>query len=64
MTTLHCYHCVNLPSDAVTVLMVVTCELIYVISYILRYILPCNIRAYKLLQPSTCIFDMISAFIY
>ena len=39
MTTLHCDHRMNLPCDALTVLMVITCVLIY--------------HTYKLLQPST-----------
>ena len=53
MMTLHCDHSMNLPCDAVTVLMVITCVLIYEISYL--------IRTYKLLQPNTCIFYIISA---
>ena len=43
MTTLHCDYRMNLPCDAVTGLMVITCVLIYVTSY--------YIRTYKLLQP-------------
>ena len=31
MSTLHCDHCMNLPCDAVTVMMVITCVLIYLI---------------------------------
>ena len=53
MTTLLCDHHMNLPSDAVTVLMVITCVLIYVIFH-----------TYKLLQSSMCIFCSISASIY
>ena len=52
MTTLHCDHRMNLPCDVFTVLMVVTCVLIYVFSY--NYI--ADIHTYKLLQPSKCIF--------
>ena len=33
MTTLHCDYHMNLPSDAFTMLMVITCALIYVVSY-------------------------------
>ena len=36
MTTLHCDHRMCLPCDAVTVLMVITCVLIYVIRYRIR----------------------------
>ena len=36
MTTLHCDHRMNLPCDTVTVLMVITCALIYVINYCIR----------------------------
>ena len=32
MTTLHCDHCMNLPCDAVTVLIMITCVLIYVLA--------------------------------
>ena len=60
MTTLHCdqLNCIfiNLLYDAVTVLMAITYVLIYVVSY--------SIRTYKLLQPSTCIFYIISASIF
>ena len=56
MTTQHCDHHVNLPCDAVTVLMVITCVLIYAIKYC--------IRSYKLLLPSTYTFYIISASIY
>ena len=45
MTTLHCDHRMNLHRDAVTVLMVITCALIYANRY--------GIRTYKLLLPST-----------
>ena len=46
----------NLPCDAVTVLMVITYVLIYAIGYC--------IRAYILLLPNACIFYIISASIY
>ena len=47
-TLCQCNHCMNLPCDAVTVLMVIACVLIYVniISYF--------IHIYKLLQSSGC----------
>ena len=48
MTTLHCDHRLNLPCDAVTVWMMITCVLIYAIRY-------CS-RTYKLLLPSTCTY--------
>ena len=42
----------SLPCDTVTVLMVITCVLIYAIR--------CCIRTYKLLLPSACTFYIIS----
>ena len=45
-----------LPCDAVTVLMVIACDLIYAIRY--------YICTYKLLLPSTCTFYIIFASIY
>ena len=48
--TLLCDHRMNLPCDAVTLLMVITCVLIYAI----RYCIPTY--TYKLLLPSKCIF--------
>ena len=56
MTTLRCDYRMNLPCYTVTVLMVITCVLIYAIRYC--------IRTYKLLIPSTCTFYIISASIY
>jgi len=47
----------NLPCDAVTVLMVITCALIYKIGY---WLLPAFVLN-KLLQHSTCILYIISA---
>ena len=56
MTTLHCDHHINLPYDAVTVLMVITCVLIYVISYF--------IHTYKLLQPMQYIYALHNICLY
>ena len=56
MTTLHCDHRMNFPCDAITVLMVITCVLVYAIGNC--------ILTNKLLQPSTCIFYIISGSIY
>ena len=53
MLTLHCDHRMNLPCDTVTMLMVITCALIYMQLAIYR------IRTHKLLQPSTRIFYVI-----
>ena len=37
MSTLRCYHHMNLSCDAVTVLMVITCVLIYLYNYVAIY---------------------------
>ena len=46
MTTLHFDHRMNLPCDAVTVLMVITCVLIYEIKYcivLMNYCYPVHV---------------------
>ena len=59
MSTLRCDHRMNLPCDAVTVLMLITRVLILIMQLAIY-----RIHTRKLLQPSTCIFYVISGSIY